>query len=452
MRFLYRIFRFPAFLLVCFLALSLLLSAYPSSLWALSYDPYAPIPKEELKDRQDRTERAEFYRPLTEAGALPFGLIKLAVDPLLYNIEDYHVPTKIDWMFDELKEKGIEPILVQGGLGRGLGLNVELVRLLGLHERLPSLEWQNQFKWIPVDKLVQMKSEASLRRVMESPVSLRGGFLYKLQSEEDFWGLGPDSIRARGSTVKIEQVELTSVVDVDLTYSTVLSLESVYQHTNIRNGDDGRMNNIKTGFPTIPGINGDDELNWTLNLENDKRDQPKRPTHGHYEQIAFGYHHGVQGSNARYFKYKAQFSWFWPVLSDRRILAFRFYGEHNSEINGRDVPFFNQAHLGGHLSNPDDGAPLRAYQRNRFIDRSVALFNLEYRYNVWEYRDLKLDTILFWDEGQVFDKFSEWQIKDLRESYGIGFRLFLAEHNIVSLEFAHGDEGTEIYARTGAIF
>jgi hemolysin activation/secretion protein len=110
------------------------------------------------------------------------------------------------------------------------------------------------------------------------------------------------------------------------------------------------------------------------------------------------------------------------------------------------------ARLGGFSSFPQTSQPLRGYDYNRFTDNSAVLLNLEYRYNIWQFREFKLDTVVFADEGQVFNRISQFQFKNFRESYGLGFRLNLANIPLLSVEIAHGDEGTNFYVKSKAPF
>lgn len=110
------------------------------------------------------------------------------------------------------------------------------------------------------------------------------------------------------------------------------------------------------------------------------------------------------------------------------------------------------AKLGGTGAYPRLSEPLRSYDFNRFFDESLLLGNLEYRYTIWEYRDFKTDAVFFLDEGQVFKDIGSFQFKDFRESYGFGFRTSLANVMFFSIEMAHGDEGTRIYAQTRTPF
>ena len=59
--------------------------------------------------------------------------------------------------------------------------------------------------------------------------------------------------------------------------------------------------------------------------------------------------------------------------------------------------------------------------------RALLLANLEYRWTVYNYRDWRMDAVVFWDEGQVFGEWSELQWDDFRSSVGFGVRISLAD-------------------------
>lgn len=440
-----------------FFSVVLLLSQTFSSA-ASSYDPYAPIAPETEEARLAITKKHELIRPVADILAFPFEVVKLGVDPVLYQLEKRHVPKKIYWIYTKLKDRGIGPFIIQKGYGEEIGLNLDPVQLTEMQKELPGVSWNNKIKWIPGRNLFGMYTGPEIERAWGTPLSLRSEFMYERRAEEDFWGIGPDSGLGQGSNYDQEKTAFDISADYALNYTTTASLAVGYEHVNIAEGFDsnethgGGKNNIKPAFPVLPGINGADEINFTWALESDHRDNKDRPTKGHYEKIAFGYHNGVSGSDARYFRYLTDLSFFLPIFSERRVFAVRFYGEQNNELDSDEVPFFNKARLGGHVSDPRSGLPLRSFERNRFFDDSVTVLNIEYRYNIWEYRNLKMDAVVFFDDGMVFDQFAEMQWRDLQESYGGGFRIFVRDKNIVTVEVAHGNEGTEFYARTGTVF
>lgn len=150
--------------------------------------------------------------------------------------------------------------------------------------------------------------------------------------------------------------------------------------------------------------------------------------------------------------YRADIAQYFKVGSPRRIFAIRGLAEHHDEINGGNVPFYNMSKLGGYGTLPEQSHTLRSYHVNRFFGESLLLFNIEYRYAIWEYRELQLDAVPFFDIGQTFGEWSDFQFKDFRESYGLEFRVYAARNNLINISIAHGDEGTNFFVRSKKAF
>jgi len=104
-----------------------------------AYDPYVPISQDDLQERTRKTRQGEFFKPLGDIAALPFEVLKLGMDPILYELETRHVPRKLTWIIEKLADRGIVPKLSGGGLGAGVGLDLESVKLFGLSEAFRSL-------------------------------------------------------------------------------------------------------------------------------------------------------------------------------------------------------------------------------------------------------------------------------------------------------------------------
>jgi len=88
---------------------------------------------------------------------------------------------------------------------------------------------------------------------------------------------------------------------------------------------------------------------------------------------------------------------------------------------------------------------LRGFVYDRFYGDSALLLNIEYRYTVWQYKEFKMNTVLFWDEGEVSKGFSTFLIKDFQGSYGTGFYVSYLQTVLISFNVAHGNEGTKFY-------
>ena len=223
---------------------------------------------------------------------------------------------------------------------------------------------------------------------------------------------------------------------------------------NIFNRAHDGKGDIRTIFSgqNIPGIGGEDLLNYSLTLGRDTRDSKDDATCGSYQKFLFQFTDGVNGSPARFFKYQIDMAKYFRLASPRRVLVARLFAEHNEKIDHGNIPFYEMAKLGGAGTNVRDSEALRSFVYNRFYGESALLLNLEYRYTVMEYKEFKVKTAIFSDTGEVFGKIHQFRLKDLRESYGIGLYISYARNTLLNFSVAHGNEGTYFYIKNKLAF
>lgn len=132
-----------------------------------------------------------------------------------------------------------------------------------------------------------------------------------------------------------------------------------------------------------------------------------------------------------YLNYRAEWNQFLPIpfLPDNRRFAFKGELRKAEPLRGKEVPFFENPSLG---SSHD----LRGFSTDRFRDSGSLLFTLEYRYPLWDFSDV----VLFVDEGQVFNHYSDIGINNFHTSYGFGFHLISSKGFAFRSEFAFSRE------------
>jgi len=438
--------------------ISILLSALPfyASAQELSYDRYAPMMREDPAGARRaaplRSSRAKNIA--THFLVYPFEIIRWPIDKGLVLTEKYYLDKKVQWVYDTVEDQGIVPrghIVRLGSLGGGA--DVDFIRLIRQKENFPDATLRAWADWSK-DTNFDFGSEMGLERIANTNFHVSEMFRYQNLLEEHFYGIGPNTSAGDGTSYRREGTTLETKAGYRWSPTTGADLNFAYRNINITNGEDGGRGIIDRIFPTgsIPGLDGDEILSFGGEAVHDTRNLKASSTRGGRRRFGFSYHEGLYGSRARYFKYEAEANQYQSLGSPRRVLAFHFYGEHNDEINNGTVPFYQMAKLGGFGAYPRMSHTLRGSDFNRFFDESAVLFNLEYRYTIWEYRDFKLDSVLFWDEGQAFGEFSRFQLKDFRESYGLGFRVSAVDHVFFSIEIAHGDEGTRFYVKSSTPF
>ena len=193
-------------------------------------------------------------------------------------------------------------------------------------------------------------------------------------------------------------------------------------------------------------------MDFSIGLDRDTRDSKEDATKGSYQKLLIKFTEGVASSPARYFTYQLDTAKYFQLASPRRILAARLFGEFNQRVNGGNVPFYEMAKLGGSGMFPRQSQTSRAFVYNRFFGESAILLNLEYRYTVWQYKEFKMKTVVFFDEGQVSKDFATFRLNGFRESYGTGLHLSYSQLVLLSFNVAHGREGTQFYLENKLAF
>jgi hypothetical protein len=387
----------------------------------------------------------------------PFEIVRWPVDETLLMVEEYHLDDKVDWIYEQMKSHGFTPRIrsLLGGDSFGGGFDIEFVKLSGLKDQFPHSTVEGSALWT-LDAITDYKVKILQDEIAGRGVRLGGNLRYEKRGEEHFYGLGPNTSLGDGTSYRMERTTLEMTAGHEFLTGWDARGKFAFQNVNITDGDDGGRGLIDDIFvrrraQRIPGLAGDEIVSWTLEVEHDDRDSRDLPTEGGFERLHFSFNKGMENS-AGFFKYRAEVGHFFKVFSERRAFGIRALMEHNDEVGDRDVPFFSMARLGGYGTYPRIGDTHRGYNRDRFYDESLLAFNFEYRWNILEYRDWRLDPVLFCDIAQVFGEWSHLQFDDFRISYGLGFRISLEKEIVLTLDIARSNEGTEFYAKTRAPF
>lgn len=426
--------------LAAFLLIPLAVSAQET------YDRYAPVYREISEPSTAKNIARHFL-------VYPFELLKWPADKGLIYDERYRIHQKVQWAYDTITDQGIQPRLGLVSIGRfNAGADVDLIRLARLKENFPDLTAKTWLQWTK-DTIFETGAKGGMERIANTGFYTHGVVNYSSRPEEHFYGMGPDTSAGDGTSFKMEETKVQAIAGYSPNPIYGADIDFAYKNVNITNGEDGGRGIIDEIFPGgVPGLDGDVLISTGVELKHDTRNRQENSTQGGQERFALHFNEGVGNSEARYFKYVLEASRFFSVGSPRRVLAFHFYGEHNDELGDKVVPFHQMARLGGFGSYPYLSQTLRGYDFNRFFGESSLVGNLEYRYTIWEYRDAKLDAVFFFDQGQTFNEFSEFQWQDFRPGYGGGFRGSIVNHVVLSVEIAHSDEGTSFYAKSSAPF
>jgi hypothetical protein len=221
-----------------------------------------------------------------------------------------------------------------------------------------------------------------------------------------------------------------------------------FKDVHIRRGAIGKVPFIRESFDAadVPGIDGFTAHAQKLGLIYSTLDSPTLPTWGGYARASVEASVKRFGSSADYRHYEAEMKAYYPLMEARFISVGRL--AYNQTL-GDAVPFLERSILGGETS-------LRGYGRNRFIDSSYFLCNLEERIRLfrWEIFDVNADWEIapFIDLGAVMERLDKAGVRSFEFNPGIGFRAVVRPNIVGRVDLGVGKDGPAVFVGLGYPF
>lgn len=201
----------------------------------------------------------------------------------------------------------------------------------------------------------------------------------------------------------------------------------------------------------VPGVNGFTTHAPRISLIYSTYDTKTLPTFGGYARVTFEPTIKALGGAEDYRHYEVELKGYLPHDDAKRFTSvFRImYNQTLGDSSTSKVPFLEQSILGGENT-------LRGYGRNRFIDNSFVLLNLEERIRLfrWEIFNVTADWELapFMDVGAVMESLDKASGRDFEFNPGIGFRATVRPNIVGRIDVGIGKEGPAVYVGLGYPF
>jgi hypothetical protein len=196
----------------------------------------------------------------------------------------------------------------------------------------------------------------------------------------------------------------------------------------------------------VPGINGFVAHAQRISFVYSTLDSFTAPTFGGFAKATVENSSKALGSDVNYRHYEGELKGYIPLDNARYISVFRVV--YNQTL-GEEVPFLEQSILGGENT-------LRGYGRNRFIDNSYFLLNLEERIRLfrWEIFNVKADweLALFMDMGAVMSSLDHATARQFEFNPGIGVRAVVRPNIIGRVDVGFGQDGPAVFVGLGYPF
>jgi hypothetical protein len=279
------------------------------------------------------------------------------------------------------------------------------------------------------------------RRVFSLDLAAR----YRLRPQEDFFGLGPQSLKSERSNYDLQErgVGLNASVRLHPRVRAGVGLD--YSSNRVFRGKDERFATTQQTFgaSNLPGLveGGAALLGASVFAELDYRDSPGNPRKGAYARFSVTSNDSVGRGDFGFVNYLLDARGYIPLKSERRVLALRLLGDFNEPKGGSQIPFFRLARLGSTQT-------LRGFESQRFYGRHALASSIEYRYELIR----SIEALAFTDIGQVFNRRSEFTRQNLRATFGGGLQFKSKKSVFLKLLVAKSGEGTRLILSFGPTF
>jgi hypothetical protein len=261
--------------------------------------------------------------------------------------------------------------------------------------------------------------------------------------EQDFFGLGPQSLRQNDVIYGLKN----TVLGVTAGYTPVrwLALTGTVDRLDPHISAPLVEGSIRERFTDAeaPGLDRQpDFVRYEAAVDINHREPRGNPRRGGRYTVRYQAYDDIDLNQYAFDRVEVDLQHYVPFLKDRRVFAFRAMASTSEARDGGRVPFYFQETLGG----PDD---LRGFRRFRFRDEHMILLQAEYRWEIFT----AVDGALFYDAGKVASRVDDLDFRNLESDYGIGFRFGTRNGVFLRVEGAFGSSGGKHFVmRFGHVF
>ncbi|MBU5611505.1 outer membrane protein assembly factor [Geomonas sp. Red51] len=297
---------------------------------------------------------------------------------------------------------------------------------------------------VNADYEVRVRDQSLMERQLEL-----NGFLYNFtDGSARFFGFGPGSSADDETNFADREFGYTASAGYPLSTNTMLFVGDRLRRVEIDEGAVKRLPDLQRRFSAaeVPGIDGFSTHAQSVSLVYSTLDAPIMASSGIRARATVEGSLAGLGSSARFVRYEAEVKGLFPVSDSRFISAGRMAV---GQARGSSIPFLERSILGGETT-------LRGYGRNRFIDNSYVVCNLEERIRLfrWEVFDVRADWELapFVDIGGVADTVGDLRAGNIEVNPGFGFRAVVRPNILGRIDVGFGKDGPAVFVGLGYPF
>jgi len=273
----------------------------------------------------------------------------------------------------------------------------------------------------------------NIYRVGGAPLDVRVGATSYEFPQQDFFGLGQDSLEANRTNYLLRSTDASAALEWRPARLLEIGGGFSYLTPRIGAGTDSRYPTTEEIFnpATIPGFaQQPDFLRSDASIAIDWRDNPLHPHAGGRYGLTFSDYRDRDLDSYDFRSFAIELQQYVPIPDRYRTIALHAAAVVTDPRAGQAVPFYFQPTLGG-------AQALRGFREFRFQDANSLLLTAEYRWEAW----WALDGAFFVDAGKVTAERKDLNFRDLDVSYGVGFRFHSNSAFVARLDLAFSREG-----------
>jgi len=261
-------------------------------------------------------------------------------------------------------------------------------------------------------------------------------------NDADYYGISAGSQESMRSRYRIDFSRMGGWLGYEPVDDFYIKTNVFFDMSSTEQGSNGPS--VETNFPSAELVGFEKVLYYSdfgLSFEHDTRDSDALPEKGGLRRFTFTRHQGMGTTSYDYNEFQLEVIQYLRAWMPRRTLALRMCWTFLDDTGSAGIPFYRLARL-------DVYSPLRGFSYGRFRDTSSVVFNVEYRFPVWDY----IDGQLFVDTGRVFHGVKDFSFKHFKIDGGAGVSLRTKDFFLLRFQIAYGGEGVKFLMKTSQAF
>lgn len=318
-------------------------------------------------------------------------------------------------------------------VGFGYGLKLFVLNKLKYNESFDATAF-NSTKGERWYRFVFSIPDFELRQGKTYPLSLDLVVDYDKWIKYNFFGIGNSSSYDSAENYQKEPFEISLTFGRAFTRNIIAQFGLRFK--TIRNSDfsaNSKLLNLSPDLNRSRVSYG----SMFLNFRYDSRNSIVNPTKGIVLQGETEYAPRLSFNDVSFVHYSGWILYYSTLFYPTTVLAMRFGLQ---TVSGDNLPVQTLLSIGGNST-------LRGYSSDRFLDKTLALFNAELRFPIY----WRFGGVLGLDAGKVWSSVSKLDLKHWPMNPTAGLRFYMNTF-VVRLDVGFGKETTGLYFNFGHIF